>query len=416
MKKILSFIFTVLLFISSSSAFASYSDVKGTGKYDEAIDFITQENIVSGYDDGTYRPETFLNRAEFAKILTKAFTNGDNEIYAKNCFKDVTAKAWYSKYVCFLKLNQYVKGYDDNTFRPEQKITMPEALKIMLGIFKIDYDKNSTPWYKGIVDVASEGNFISLDFTSFDQYVTRGQMADMTTRYMKFIRGAAGKSSSAENDLSFINNYLGFLKDYKVTYDSLLSHTDIDKEARDFSKLSKDKVAAQFEQLKDADGNDLQTALFSNNAKENKDISCAKDYLFGDFSLALLSTKNGARDQVLSQIDLGEITVSPMGAVHYVNMSYKGSKDQPWIILEEYGNCNGNLFTFYLPDYTHGVLKPAKFSDHKETSIYAQSFKDITFDLYAFTYKYYDNSKAAYIERSYIWDGGAKEFKAADTD
>lgn len=410
MKKSLAVIFAVSTFLSSTTAFASYTDVKGVGKYDEAIDFITQEKVVSGYDDGTYKPEKFLNRAEFAKILTKAFTNGDDEIYAANCFKDVAGDAWYSKYVCFLKANQYVKGYEDNTFRPDQEITMPEALKIMLEIFKVDYDKNATPWYKDIVDVASKGNFIPLDFMSFDQHVTRGQMADMTTRYMKFIKGAAGKADPADNDLSFLNDYLGFLKDYKVTYDSLVNNENIEDKARDFDKNYSKNKAMQFEMIQDIAGNNLQTALFSADATENTDISCAKDYFYGNFSLALLGPKNYSRDRVLSKIDLGEKTVFPMGAIHYVNMSYEGANAQPWLVLEEYGDCNGNLFTFYTPDYIYGNLKPATFSGQTDNKIYAQSFKDISFDLYAFTYKYYDNSKAKYFTKSYFYDWNKKEF------
>lgn len=410
MKKSLALVITILSVVSSTTAFASYSDVKGAGKYDEAIDFITQEKVVSGYEDGTYKPDKFLNRAEFAKILSNAFTTGNDDTYSRNCFKDIPANAWYSKYVCFLKANQWVKGYDDGTFRPDQEITMTEALKIMLSIFNINYDKNTDPWYRGLVDVASKWNLISLDFTSFDQHVTRGQMADMTTRYMKHNEGALLKSSPADVDLSYLNDYLGFLKDYKVTYDSLSNNEDIDAAARDFNKNYGKKKAMQFEMIQDITGNNLQTALFSDDALENTDISCAKDYLYGNFSLALLGPKVYSRDRVLSKIDLGEKTLFPMGAIHYVNMSYEGATAQPWLVLEEYGDCNGNLFTFFTPDYIYGNLKPATFSGKTDNKIYAQSFKDISFDLYAFTYKYYDNAQAKYFTKSYSYDSNKEEF------
>jgi len=285
----------------------------------------------------------------------------------------------------------------------------------MLSIFNINYDKNTDPWYRGLVDVASKWNLISLDFTSFDQHVTRGQMADMTTRYMKHNEGALLKSSPADVDLSYLINYLGFLKDYAVTYDSLAKHVNVEDSARNFDKLyGSEKTAGETKSFKDVDGNDLKIGLYNTGKlTEGAPSSCNASYGTGNYSLAITNKDN----KILSYLDLGQREISDaMGAdgIHYFDMTYEGSQAKPWFILEEYGSCNGNLFSFFIPDYIHGTLKPVKFSDQNENKIFAQSFKDITFDLYAITYKYYDNSQAKYLTKSYSYDSNKGEFVPAN--
>ncbi len=170
---------------------------------------------MSGYPDGTYKPENVLNRAELLKIVVEAVYEDEFEPYANsNCFDDVPVGEWYTQYVCFAKDMGIVVGYSGNEFKPETSINFVEALKISMEVFDYNYEE-SDPWYKGFVDEAAERNFIPLEFASFDQYMNRGQMADMITRILKF--------QAAELD-----DYLGKFMDFKVTYDSLAGGVDVE--------------------------------------------------------------------------------------------------------------------------------------------------------------------------------------------
>lgn len=219
MKKIIISIIATLMFaIIAPSVLALspvqsdyYTDVMSGYRYFDAVEFVSGEGIVSGYPDGTYDPEKLLNRAELLKIVIEAEYDDEFEAYSNSsCFDDVEAGEWFTSYVCFAKDEGFVVGYDDNTFRPSDYINLVEAVKISMEVFDYEY-LETDPWYKGPVDVAADGNFIPLDFISFDQFMDRGQMADLITRILK--------SESEE-----LSDYLGMWTPYVVTYENLDSN------------------------------------------------------------------------------------------------------------------------------------------------------------------------------------------------
>ncbi len=200
----------------SLSAFA-YTDLTPEHKYYEAVEFITEEDIVGGYPDGTYRADQTLNRAELLKIVIEANFN-DNQFTPfadESCFDDVPAGEWFTPYVCFAKDLGVVKGYDDGNFRPNDKINLVEALKISLSSFGFAVEELD-PWYKDIVETAAGRNFIPIDFQQFSQEISRGQMAELITRILK-------------EDRNELNDYLGYLSEYRVNYFTLFYNLDVEK-------------------------------------------------------------------------------------------------------------------------------------------------------------------------------------------
>ncbi len=191
MKKILTFALTLTIFLTSTVTAFAYLDISSQYKYSEAVEFITEKGIVSGYPDGTYQPLTNLNRAELLKILVEAkYSDMNIDSYSyQSCFSDVPEGEWFTKYVCFAKEQGFVEGYNDGTFKPANQINLVETLKITLEIFNYEYDQSSNPWYQGLVITASVDNFIPSDFTQFNETVNRGQMADLITRILKYEEG-----------------------------------------------------------------------------------------------------------------------------------------------------------------------------------------------------------------------------------
>lgn len=184
------------------------SDIAGH-KYEEAIQYICDNKIVNGYDDGTYKPDRTINRAELLKIIIEAVFVDEFEIYANtDCFNDVPSNEWYTKYVCFAKEEGIVIGYFGDIFKPAQEISFVEALKIAMVGFVYDFEE-ATPWYKDIVIQASIFNFIPLDITQFNQYFTRGQMAELITRILKY-------------ESEDLEDYLGDFFDEATTYEDLI--------------------------------------------------------------------------------------------------------------------------------------------------------------------------------------------------
>ncbi len=78
-----------------------------------AVELLAMQGVIKGYEDDTFRPEANVTRAEFFKIYFKA--NDMNGTDGKNCFKDVKEE-WYATYICYAKEQGWVNGHDDGNF------------------------------------------------------------------------------------------------------------------------------------------------------------------------------------------------------------------------------------------------------------------------------------------------------------
>lgn len=187
--------------------YVAMRDVAGH-KYEEAIWNVYNNGIVQGYEDGSYKPDQKINRAELLKIVVESkYENEFNAYEDMDCFTDVKADAWYSKYVCFAQEKDLVKGYADGSFKPANEINFVEALKIVLIGMGYDYEEGN-PWYRAIVELASDNNFIPLDIDKFGDILSRGQMAELITRIMKY-------------QADELDAYLGVMAEAKITYEML---------------------------------------------------------------------------------------------------------------------------------------------------------------------------------------------------
>ena len=113
-------------FWSESNA---YSDVAAGSWYNIAVSTLSNMGILGGYEDGTFRPNASITRAEFAKIAVSFFDWAD--VYAVNSFVDVRDSAWYANYVAVAAELGLIEGYGGNVFRPEATITRAEACTII---------------------------------------------------------------------------------------------------------------------------------------------------------------------------------------------------------------------------------------------------------------------------------------------
>lgn len=107
----------------------TYSDVAAGSWYNIAVSTLSNMGILGGYEDGTFRPNASITRAEFAKIAVSFFDWAD--VYAVNSFVDVRDSAWYANYVAVAAEIGLIEGYGGNVFRPDATITRAEACTII---------------------------------------------------------------------------------------------------------------------------------------------------------------------------------------------------------------------------------------------------------------------------------------------
>ncbi len=155
-----------------------FPDVSGDYVNAQAIDYLKNAGVVSGYPDGTYKPTDEINRAEFTKIIVGSLYT---DVKGKNCFPDVKDE-WFAPYVCTAKADGIIAGYPDGTFKPNDKINFSEASKIVANAYKISGTASGGQWFQPFVTALESKNDIPLSVENFDQNVTRDQMAEMVYR------------------------------------------------------------------------------------------------------------------------------------------------------------------------------------------------------------------------------------------
>ena len=106
---------------------SGFSDVKRSAWYNNAISTLTKAGILKGYEDGTFQPDGYITRAEFATIAIRFFSG----VYeGEDLFPDIKGH-WAEDYINNAANKGLVKGYEDGTFGPDRYITRAEAVTLV---------------------------------------------------------------------------------------------------------------------------------------------------------------------------------------------------------------------------------------------------------------------------------------------
>ncbi|HRH93893.1 MAG TPA: S-layer homology domain-containing protein [Candidatus Peribacteria bacterium] len=166
---------------------AAFRDVPIDYPYANAIAYVQSERIVSGYSDGTFRPDNSINRAEFTKIVVGSIvTAPDIEGCNKNddgpALSDVPKSSWFVDYVCTARKRGIISGYPDGTFKPDQPINTAEAAKIVVKTFGFTVATQDPVWYRPYMQVLKNKDALPAAASSPTHQITRGEMAEIIYR------------------------------------------------------------------------------------------------------------------------------------------------------------------------------------------------------------------------------------------
>lgn len=107
--------------------------------YSAAVNYVVEKKLISGYPNGTFKPNESITRAEFAQMISGYIKTEKTNKYDFNDVKDHWAKDAIDK----LNGNKNVSGYPDGTFKPNEKITRAEAVTILNSVFDRNTNKDS---------------------------------------------------------------------------------------------------------------------------------------------------------------------------------------------------------------------------------------------------------------------------------
>lgn len=161
------YILMLITFLMLSSVSLAYTDIEGHWAQ-KNIESLSRINIIKGYSDETFRPDEYITRAELITIVNRLLKNTEQSY---KYIPDVASDDWYSGEVRKAMYSGIVQGNDNGMVRPNAYITREEAVVILQRAFVKNLPAYNTISYKDIGEVSDWSKeayytFINLGYIS----------------------------------------------------------------------------------------------------------------------------------------------------------------------------------------------------------------------------------------------------------
>ncbi len=174
--------------VTSGALDSWYTDVPDHHAYYDGIFYMTQAGWVSGYEDGTFKPTNEVSRVEALKMILASTKVDSLEVssVALN-FSDTSEETWYSESLEQAMGLGIISGYPDGSFKPEGSINRAEALKMLiLANDRQVPTVEEEHWYSVYLAYATLHALLTPDENEDylpAQTLTRGELADLIYRF-----------------------------------------------------------------------------------------------------------------------------------------------------------------------------------------------------------------------------------------
>ena len=217
----------------SAFSFAEDTDIESHWAKNE-IEYLLDKKIVSGYSDGSFKPDKSITRAEFFKVINGVFGYSEK---AEIAFEDVKAEDWFFDDVAKAVAAGYVNGYEDGTMKPNKPITRQEVAKIISIAYGIQNQSSNSAysfndessienWAVNYVGIMKDKGFITgySDGTfGPKKNITRGEVAKIISNASGEIVSTAGEYSKDAKGNLIVNASGVVLKDMTIEGDLYLA-------------------------------------------------------------------------------------------------------------------------------------------------------------------------------------------------
>ena len=166
----------------------AYSDVDTTSNdiVSTSITALSNLNIVDGFEDGSFKPDELVTRAQMVKLICT--TLGYSELSTvETKFVDVPKEHWASGYINLGVSKSFINGYGNNKFGPEDHVTYAQAVKMLVGACGYDtYASKQGGWPSGYLAYGSSLDIIKgVTGVTNDTVLTRAQCAVLIYNTLK---------------------------------------------------------------------------------------------------------------------------------------------------------------------------------------------------------------------------------------
>jgi len=149
--------FAMIFSMGMISTFA-YSDVEASTTVGEAVGILSNLGILTGFEDGTFKPDETVTRAQMAAIVcrTLGYESQAKSSAGTTIFNDVPGDHWAAGYINVAQSLNIINGYGDGNFGPEDKVTYEQAVKMIVCALNYDLVAQAKGGYPtGYLSVAS---------------------------------------------------------------------------------------------------------------------------------------------------------------------------------------------------------------------------------------------------------------------
>lgn len=167
-----------------------YNDVPENQEYYTAIAAMTEAEVVSGYEDNTFRAMDEVNRVEALKMILEATGHNKDDAGTDTApFDDMDSNGWYVPYVNYAYQEEILSGDEAGTLRPESSVNRVEALKMLIlaadKASELPGVSNDT-WYSSYLAYATENALLvpnaNGDYTP-EAALSRGELCELIYRF-----------------------------------------------------------------------------------------------------------------------------------------------------------------------------------------------------------------------------------------
>ena len=204
LKKILALVlaFACAFTMFAGAAFADQADIKAT----DAVNMLSALGVINGYDDGSYKPDATVTRAEMAKMIFVVRNNKiDDSAYKNNSTKltDVN-NHWAAGYIKFCESQGIIAGKGNNQFAPDATVTGVEAAKMLLVVSGYDAQKaglTGSAWQTNVLKYAGAAGILDDVNSALESGLPRQYAAQMIYNTLDTNRVKWSKDSESFDDL-----------------------------------------------------------------------------------------------------------------------------------------------------------------------------------------------------------------------
>lgn len=236
--------FAMILSMGAISTFA-YSDVAEGTIVSEAVGILSNLNILTGFEDGTFRPDETVTRAQMAAIIcrTLGYEDQAQSSMGSTVFNDVAADHWASGYVNVAQAQGIINGYGDGNFGPEDKVTYEQAVKMIVSALGYDLAANAKGGYPtGYLAIASSEGITKNANGRVGDAAARSAIAVLVYNSLEvelmdqnsWSTGSDGDKWTNQTEKTILSQYLDVQK-----FEGYVSETPLTKAQTSYSKDDK---------------------------------------------------------------------------------------------------------------------------------------------------------------------------------